>query len=185
MMSHNKSELRRVLLAYRQTLAVELQTRWNAAICDRLETWLVQDGPSTLGVYAALPGEPDLQALYRWLVQRGVRLALPVVAAPNAPLDFVEWTLGESLVNGAFQVAVPLQQRRIDLPQCLLIPCLGFNEQRLRLGYGGGFYDRTLAVWPRPLTIGVAYSETLRDFAAQPHDIALDVIVTEKAFLGT
>jgi 5,10-methenyltetrahydrofolate synthetase len=64
-----------------------------------------------------------------------------------------------------------------------LIPCAGFSPQRTRLGYGGGFYDRTLAVTPRPLAIGIAYQCLAASFAADPHDIALDAIITESAFL--
>jgi 5,10-methenyltetrahydrofolate synthetase len=62
----------------------------------------------------------------------------------------------------------------------VLLPCVGFNGQRMRLGYGGGFYDRTLAAVPRPLALGVAYSCARADFAGEAHDIALDAIFTER-----
>jgi 5-formyltetrahydrofolate cyclo-ligase len=74
---------------------------------------------------------------------------------------------------------VPSPPQVIVQPQALLIPCVGFNRQRMRLGYGGGYYDRTLAASPRPLAIGIAYRGSLATFAADPYDIALDAIITE------
>ncbi len=76
-------------------------------------------------------------------------------------------------------VAVPAQLRMVARPPALLVPCLGFNAQRYRLGYGGGFYDRTLEALPRPLTVGVAYAADLAQFASAAHDVALDIILTE------
>ncbi|UUZ56730.1 hypothetical protein LP419_17725 [Massilia sp. H-1] len=64
-------------------------------------------------------------------------------------------------------------------PGALLIPCVGFNGERFRLGYGGGYYDRTLAPAPRPVTAGVAYQCLAADFASAPHDVALDRVLTE------
>jgi 5-formyltetrahydrofolate cyclo-ligase len=61
----------------------------------------------------------------------------------------------------------------------LLIPCVGFNTARFRLGYGGGFYDRTLALSPRPFALGIAYQLSRAEFAAQAHDVAMDTVLTE------
>ena len=76
-------------------------------------------------------------------------------------------------------IAVPAPPRTVVQPQALLVPCVGFNADRIRLGYGGGFYDRTLENMPRPLTIGIGYACAQADFDAAPHDVALDMIVTE------
>jgi 5,10-methenyltetrahydrofolate synthetase len=76
-------------------------------------------------------------------------------------------------------VQVPAQLRFIERPPALLIPCLGFNADGYRLGYGGGYYDRTLERQPRPHTLGIAYSNQLAVFAHGPYDVPLDVIVTE------
>ena len=67
-------------------------------------------------------------------------------------------------------------------PPALLVPCLGFNDAGFRLGYGGGYYDRTLELAPRPFTLGIAYACLAAQFASAPHDVALDRIITE---LGT
>jgi 5,10-methenyltetrahydrofolate synthetase len=69
------------------------------------------------------------------------------------------------------------------MPQALLIPCVGFNRNKIRLGYGGGFYDRTLAPLSRPRTVGIAYSCGLAEFDGAAHDIALDAVITETADL--
>jgi 5,10-methenyltetrahydrofolate synthetase len=76
-------------------------------------------------------------------------------------------------------VQVPAQLRFIERPPALLIPCLGFNAEGYRLGYGGGYYDRTLELLPRPHTLGIAYSNQEAVFSHAPHDVPLDVIVTE------
>jgi len=127
--------------------------------------------------------EPDLRAAFAQLAARGVKLALPVVTAPAAPLAFAAWAPGDALVKDALGVSVPASLDLVPCPQALLIPCVGFNAARFRLGYGGGYYDRTLAVVPRPLTVGIAYACLAASFDAAPHDIALDTILTESAAL--
>jgi 5-formyltetrahydrofolate cyclo-ligase len=134
-----------------------------------------------LGVYWPLRGEPDLAPAYATLADSGVRLALPVVVERDCALEFAAWTPGEALVRDAMGVAIPAELRMVARPQALLIPCLGFNRGRYRLGYGGGFYDRTLEAQPRPLTVGVAYRCLQADFASAPHDVALDLVITEPA----
>ena len=76
-------------------------------------------------------------------------------------------------------IAVPAELRIEQYPPALLVPCLGFNNEGYRLGYGGGFYDRTLEKEPRPATVGIAYSCLAAAFGSDTHDIALDRIITE------
>jgi 5,10-methenyltetrahydrofolate synthetase len=76
-------------------------------------------------------------------------------------------------------VAVPKDLRWVERPAAIIVPCLGFNEDGFRLGYGGGFYDRTLAALPRPASVGVCYACQRAVFTVDAHDIALDLIVTE------
>ena len=84
-------------------------------------------------------------------------------------------SLAAAMLELAPADAVPLR----PAPAALLVPCLGFNEERYRLGYGGGYYDRTLEHAPRPRTLGIAYACLQAQFASGPYDIALDHIVTE------
>lgn len=176
----NKTTLRRALLADRQAIAPEVRRRWDAEIATRLISWWETHRPPSLGVYWPIRGEPDLLPAYAELTRRGVELALPVVAGKEAPLRFISWRPGDDMTRDAFGVSIPVNgiERK---PAALLIPCVGFNEQYYRLGYGGGFYDRTLAVRPRPRTVGIAYSCALASFEADSHDIALDSVVTERS----
>lgn len=176
-----KTELRRALALARARLDPAQKAVWDAAICAKVLAWWESGaaGGGTLGVYWPLRGEPDLAPAYAALAAAGVRLALPVVLARDAALGFAEWRPGEALAKDSMGVAVPAELRMLARPAALLIPCLGFNPQRYRLGYGGGYYDRTLEAQPRPLTAGVAYSSMQADFPSAPHDVALDVVLTE------
>ncbi len=180
----DKAALRKALLARRAAIDPDQKREWDARIGKQLLAWWAarQDAglhvASALGVYWPLRGEPDLQETYATLAQAGVQLALPVVLEKNAPLAFASWTPGEAMVKDSMGVAVPAQQRLVELPSVIVVPCLGFNAGRFRLGYGGGYYDRTLAVTPRPTAIGVAYACQQVAFASDSHDIELDQILT-------
>ncbi|MFZ4876243.1 5-formyltetrahydrofolate cyclo-ligase [Janthinobacterium sp. Mn2066] len=171
--------MRKKLLSARRALPEATRTQWDAAIAERLLDWCAQENIKELGVYWPLHGEPDLHAAYAQLAARGVALVLPVVLEKHAPLAFSAWTPGESMVKDDMGVAVPGQLRLRPAPAALLVPCLGFNPQRYRLGYGGGYYDRTLAQAPRPRTVGIAYACLAAEFACGPYDIALDHMMTE------
>lgn len=173
----------------RNTLRAQLQAQRNACepaqkylldmqIQKHLLAWLATVNISTVGVYWSIRSEPNLQAAYEELAARDIRLALPVILAANAPLRFALWRPGDPVRTAAFGTAVPANEIWIE-PQALLLPCLGFNRAGFRLGYGGGFYDRTLEHQPRPLTAGIAYSDALVEFSAAEHDVALDCIITE------
>ena len=175
----NKQDIRSQLLITRKNLAHEQRSHYDALLCERVLHWWDDNQVESLGVYWPIRGEPDLQSAYATLSSRGVQLALPIVAANDAPLQFAKWSPGEATIAGAMKVPIPAPPQTILQPQALLIPCVGFNSERARLGYGGGFYDRTLAIDPRPLAIGIAYQCGLAEFTADPHDVKLDVILTE------
>lgn len=175
----NKSDLRRSLLATRHAIPAELRVRWDAAIGVRVLAWLTAHPVQRLGVYWPINSEPDLRKVYTELAARGVQLALPVVISRTAPLRFAAWMPGDPLVKDAFGVAIPAATGSVVQLDAMLVPCVGFNTNHIRLGYGGGFYDRTLASVPRPLALGIAYQCTSEIFEGNAHDIALDAIITE------
>ena len=177
----HKGELRRALGARRAAIEPARKAEWDAAIGAHLLAWWRAQPVDALGVYWPLRGEADLSIAYAELARAGVRLALPVVLARDAPLAFADWQPGEAMVKDEMGVAVPQELRMVARPPALLVPCLGFNEGRFRLGYGGGFYDRTLEHAPRPYTLGIAYACLAAQFASAPHDVALDRIITELA----
>ena len=176
-----KAVLRSALLAARRAIDPAMRSAWDAAICDRVQAWWQASGAPMLGVYWPLRGEPELHALYAALAQQGAALALPVVLQADAALAFAAWTPGEAMVRDSMGVAVPAALRLVERPPALLVPCLGFTAAGYRLGYGGGYYDRTLAETPRPFTVGIAYSCLAADFASAAHDVALDLIITERS----
>jgi len=178
-----KQALRRQLAARRAAIDPADRAVWDARIGARLLQWWAQQEQEqelgTLGVYWPLRGEVDLSATFSTLAAQGVSLVLPVVLARDAPLCFAAWTPGEAMHVDSMAVAVPADLRLVARPPTLLAPCLGFDARRFRLGYGGGYYDRTLADAPRPVTAGIAYACQQTVFDSGPHDIALDVILTE------
>ena len=177
----DKATLRRQLAALRDAIAPERKSAWDGAIGVHLMAWWRAQPrpPMALAVYWPLRGEADLSLAYAELARAGVKLALPVVLARDCALGFADWQPGEAMVKDAMGVAVPAQRRMVARPPALLVPCLGFNAEGFRLGYGGGFYDRTLALGPRPVTLGIAYACQAAPFASAPHDVALDRIITE------
>ena len=177
----DKQALRRKLAAVRAAVDPARRTAWDAAIGAHLVAWWRTRPVPALGVYWPLRAEADLSPAYAELAHAGVRLALPVVLARDAALGFADWRPGEAMVKDAMGVAVPADLRMVALPPALLVPCLGFNPHRFRLGYGGGYYDRTLAPTPRPFTLGIAYACLAAQFASAAHDVALDRIITELA----
>jgi 5,10-methenyltetrahydrofolate synthetase len=174
-----KVALRRALRAARGGLDPAIKVQWDAHIGAQVVAWWRLRQVGTLGVYWPLAGEPDLRAAYAELAAAGVQLALPVVMERDAPLAFTAWSPGEPMLADELGVQVPAQLRFVELPPALLIPCLGFDAGGYRLGYGGGYYDRTLAPTPRPHTLGIAYSNQQAVFPHGEYDVALDVIVTE------
>jgi 5,10-methenyltetrahydrofolate synthetase len=175
-----KAALRSALRAARRAIDPATRVQWDAHIGAQVMAWWRKRQLPSLGVYLPIHGEPDIRAAFDELVQAGVQLALPVVVARDAPLAFAAWTPGQPMVADGMGVMVPGDLHFIERPPALLVPCLGFNAEGYRLGYGGGFYDRTLEAPPRPHTLGIAYACQRAAFTQAPHDVALDVIVTEE-----
>jgi 5,10-methenyltetrahydrofolate synthetase len=131
--------------------------------------------------YWPIKGEPDLRPVLTTLHRAGVHVALPLVEVKAAPLVFRRWTPETRMVRGDWNIPVPPTEAEVLLPEVSLAPVMGWTEGAFRLGYGGGYFDRTLAaLTPRPFTIGIGLqSARLATIYPQPHDIALDVILTE------
>jgi len=178
--SRDKKLLRRQLQAERQSLvdrhqrAVQLQ--------EVLRVWLVARPEVAIGAYWPIKGEFDaLPALYRWSEAHDERMiGLPVMNRETKQLSFHVWYPGCPMEEDGYGIPKPKDTLKFS-PQLLLVPCVGFGPGGLRLGYGGGFYDRTLAaLHPRPVTVGVAYAHGFVPWLeAEAHDIPLDVVLTE------
>lgn len=154
---------------------------WNTRITETLLNQLVVDDSMVVAAYWPFKGEFDPRfALHAWR-QRGARSALPVVVAKATPLQFRLWWPGVRTSAGVYGLPVP-EGVPVVQPDIVLMPPIGFDAQGYRLGYGGGFYDRTLAALsPQPLKIGVAFElSRIETIQPQPHDIPMDYVVTEQ-----
>jgi 5-formyltetrahydrofolate cyclo-ligase len=168
------------LLEERRALAADERDALSARIRDHVLAALDGQLPATLGVYWPIHGELNFSPIAEAVLANGGKVGLPVVVQKAAPVEFWNWRHGERLVRGQWDIPVP-KERDVLLPEVLIVPLVGFDGARYRLGYGGGYYDRTLAAaTPRPRTIGVAVnSARLATIYPQAHDIPMDVVVTE------
>lgn len=175
-----RKEQRTELLARRVAAGTDRRRAWTDAITASLLDGFPFLHSLVVGCYWPYQGEFDPRFAIHRLRQRGARAALPVVLQKGAPLQFREWWPGVNTTKGVFNLPVP-DGTEVLTPQALLIPPIGFDLHGYRLGYGGGYFDRTLAAMaPQPLKIGVAFElSRISTIQPQPHDIPMDFIVTE------
>jgi 5-formyltetrahydrofolate cyclo-ligase len=168
------------LIARRVALGAGERQGWNERAHALLEQ-IVPAAPGTvIGFCWPFKAEFDARLAVRHWRERGATAALPEVVAKASPLRFREWWPGAPMKPGVYDIPVP-DGTRVLVPDIAIVPMNGFDEQGYRLGYGGGYFDRTLAALERRvLAIGVSY-EALRlpTIHPQPHDIPMDFVVTE------
>jgi 5-formyltetrahydrofolate cyclo-ligase len=175
-----RRERRASLIARRQAIPQDERRRSQALILGLVEQHFPDLANALLGFYWPFRSEIGPHPLVRRLIERGARAALPVVVEKGRPLEFWAWHPGTRLRRGVWNIPIPTERQEVR-PAALLVPLVGFDRLGYRLGYGGGYYDRTLAAMdPKPLTIGVGYDlGQLETIYPQPHDIPMDAIVTE------
>ena len=205
----DKLTARKALIEQRLNLPDRLQ---RADLLQRvMRIWLVGREDAVIGAYWPIKGEFDpLPALYRWqedailsqesegnmgqaqagrpeaatenIANRSPRkIGLPVVNKLHKTLTFHAWYPGCPMEEDAYGIPKP-KDTELIVPTLLFVPCVGYGPGGFRLGYGGGFYDRTLAtLQPKPFTVGLGYSHGwLPDLEPEPHDVALDAILNDK-----
>ncbi|MFW9595905.1 MAG: 5-formyltetrahydrofolate cyclo-ligase [Macromonas sp.] len=156
-----------------------------------LRVWLVDRPDVVIGAYWPIKGEFDpLPALFRWQeagmeadalnARQKRRIGLPVINKIDRTLSFYTWYPGCPMEEDAYGIPKPKDTELIQ-PTLLFVPCVGYGPGGYRLGYGGGFYDRTLAqLQPRPFTVGLGYTHGfLPDLEPEPHDVPLDAILND------
>ncbi|MGQ2905787.1 MAG: 5-formyltetrahydrofolate cyclo-ligase [Neoaquamicrobium sediminum] len=171
---------RKRLLAERLALPADVRAQAAQRIASRLDAEIGTVEGSVVGIYWPFRGEPDLREWASTVTARGGQLALPVVLEKGKPLEFRTWSPREKLEKGVWNIPVPTGGVA-TLPDIVVAPVVGYDEAGFRLGYGGGFYDRTLATMPsRPLTFGVGYAlAKLPTIYPQWHDIPLDRMIID------
>lgn len=183
-----KGELRARILALREMLGALAQGGGGQSVEDALRARVLEAAPLPQGAVVAgywpMRGEIDVLPLLGALAERGQVTALPTVIGRQKPLEFRRWVPGEPLEDGLYGTRHPVASAEVVRPVCLLVPLLAFDRRGVRLGYGGGFYDRTLAALRAVapvVAVGVAYAgQEVDALPAEPHDERLDWVVTEK-----
>ena len=179
----DRDALRKKLIATRLALSDRLERA--VQLQRTLRVWLVGRRETSIGAYWPIKGEFDpLPALYRW--SEGApedvvrRIGLPVTDRETSSLRFHVWYPGCEMALDAYDIPKPKDTEEF-VPQIVVVPCLGFGPGGVRLGYGGGFFDRTLAsMQPRPVTVGVSFAHGfLPMLRAGPLDTQLDAMLTE------
>ncbi len=172
-----KGDLRARMRAHRATLA-------RAGFADSIASFagdLALASGTVVAGYFPVRDEADPCALMSVLSERGHPLALPCVT-PGEPLAFRAWRMGDPMHANprAFDIAEPLAAAPLVVPGAVLVPMLAFDRHGHRLGYGGGYYDRTLAGLPAARAIGIAYAgQEVPSLPREPHDHPLDAVITE------
>jgi 5,10-methenyltetrahydrofolate synthetase len=180
LMTWRKSERQR-LIAERTAVGPETIHSWR----ERMDRFVERAFPGlarmTVGLCWPIKNEYDARHLAKTLRSRGALTALPVVLAPRTPLIFREWHPGIVLAKGPLDIPYPVNSREVT-PDAVLLPMNGWDAHGYRLGYGAGFFDRTLASLPKkPIVIGVSYEMArLATIHPQSWDIPVDYLVTER-----
>jgi 5-formyltetrahydrofolate cyclo-ligase len=195
LMEWRKAERKRLINA-REALDGRILEHYRSRIDAALERSFPGLAQAKLAFCWPIRGEYDARHLARTLRERGALTALPVVVAPRAPLIFREWHPGVELASGPLDIPYPKGSPEV-VPTAVLLPMNGWDGKGYRLGYGGGFFDRTLAAAAKkPVVIGVAYElAKMQTIHPQDWDIPVDWVVTERgvyrrdpeglAYLGT
>ncbi len=174
------------LRTLRRELNYDERARCTKRIVENLQNTGVFSRRQRVGFYWPMAGEIDLRPLMTALTDQGVEAALPVIIEPKQPLEFWAWHPGDKLdESGPWGIPAPATRQLVEV-DVLLIPLLGFDDRRHRLGHGGGYYDRTLSEMdPRPVTVGIGLEICrLPSIYPQAHDVAMDLIVTDAGSLG-
>lgn len=183
-MTNWRRQERARLLEARRSLPAAERVEATEGVLRNLGALLADLHCATLGVYWPIKREIDIRRFGNALSQsRRLRLALPVVVAKGQPLEYWRWRMADPMTRGFWNIPVPETRNPVD-PDVVIAPLVGFSGC-FRLGYGGGYFDRTLAARrPKPVAIGIGFEfSRLDDFAPHRHDIPMDFIVTERSIL--
>lgn len=183
----NKLELRQKIRTELATLTPEQTALFDTQITSYFLTSQSLMPQTTIACYMPLKNEVSCRTLLQHLGAQGHTICLPVVTGRNDPMIFRQYRPGDPLERGFMGPLEPNKLAREVIPDVLLIPLLGYSRNGYRLGYGTGFYDRTLESlrqFKSIKAIGLAYSiQEIADFPVEPHDKPLDTIITEKEII--
>jgi 5-formyltetrahydrofolate cyclo-ligase len=174
-----KAERERLISA-RLAVPAEQRSAMGANIANHIDRLIGDPHGKIVSLYWPFRGEPDLRPWIASITERGATAALPVVIEKGRPLIFRAYRPGDRLERGVWNIPIPAEGMQV-VPDVVLAPVVGFDPESYRLGYGGGFFDRTLAAFAKkPFVIGLGYSlQAIPTIYPQQHDVVMDRIVTE------
>ncbi len=177
-----KAALRKQAHAARAALTPGERTEAAISVARRFFDEIAFAPDDVVAGYWRIRDELDCQPILVRLMDGGQKVVLPVVAAPDAPLDLRVWEADQPLYEAGFGTLAPSDLAPRAEPDLVLMPLLGFDASGTRLGYGGGYYDRTLAhIAKKPLLVGLAFAaQELAHIPRDTHDIPLDAVITEE-----
>jgi len=178
-----RRQAREKILAARAAIALPVRQAMARRLMEHLRAAL-KDRPQPISFYWPIKAEPDLRPLMEELDDAGANLCLPVAKKLGEPLSFRVWRKGAPMTRGFWNIPVPADEEEV-VPCTVIAPVLGYDGLSYRLGYGGGFFDRTLAKFgAESQAIGVGYTMFhLKTIQPQPHDIRMSAIVTQTGIL--
>jgi 5-formyltetrahydrofolate cyclo-ligase len=181
--SASKGDLRAAVLAMRDALSDQQRAEAAQALAGRKLPFEIAAGTIVSG-YSPIRNEIDPAPLMRKLAEAGAKLALPAVMARGKSLAFRAWSPDDRLMMGPLGILEPSPAAAEFIPDIMLVPLAAFDPEGHRIGYGAGHYDHTLAHLRKIkaiTAIGIAFAvQQIKAVPAQPHDVALDFVLTEK-----
>jgi 5-formyltetrahydrofolate cyclo-ligase len=178
----DKATLRATALAHRDTLSGEYRAAAAQTLALRVLPIPITPGTVVAG-YAPIRSEIDPAPLMQKLAAQGAQLALPVISARDQPLKFRAWSTGDTLQRGPLGILEPSPEAAEIVPDILLVPLAAFDRSGHRIGYGAGYYDRTLAplrASKKITALGLGFAtQEIPVVVASAHDARLDLVLTE------
>jgi 5-formyltetrahydrofolate cyclo-ligase len=184
----SKALLRVEILGRRRRVSTSMATAFAQRIAEIGSVIAAQSAAEAVAAYWPIKGEASPLPLLEVLAARGIATALPAIAQRYEPLVFRRWRPGEALIAAEFGLEEPAATAPLLCPDLLFLPLVAFDRNGYRLGYGAGYYDRTLAqlrVAGPPITVGIAYAfQELPEIPAEAHDQKLDYVLTDREWIN-
>ncbi|AFN36463.1 5-formyltetrahydrofolate cyclo-ligase [Taylorella equigenitalis] len=185
-----KDITRKDLLFIRDSKSLEELASSSESVCETLYHFIKSKSPTPciIAAYWAINSELNLKCLIKKLHSENYQIMLPVVIKSQQPLAFAVWTPDTFFEINKFGISEPISPLVELIPDIVLVPMVGYTNDKHRIGYGGGFYDRTLGRWNskniNPIKIGISWADCVVpkdiDLQVEPHDVPMDFIATEK-----
>ncbi len=184
-LASQKKKLRKILTLERKKIKKHANTQFNIDVFDQLKKYIDFEKVKDVASFVSINSEISTDQLNKKIIDLGKKLSLPVINKNSEILTFREVNVNTRFKLGKFDIPEPENENGEVLPQLIFVPCLGFDLKGFRLGYGGGFYDKTFARFKKKnfkfYSVGFAFDEQqLIKVPIESFDYKLDFVLTEK-----